>query len=148
MLSARMTPEREELLNRRLSEAISRQPELEHLKELLLNLGGELLVAPPKPDQDVPMLLERGFLMSGPIMLNEMESSSCHRNVASIWLRKEFGIVGIATGYALSDDGLWRQHTWGVLRDGVLETTKERLRYFGLLFQGKRADFFAESNAG
>jgi hypothetical protein len=124
MLSARMTPEREELLNRRLSEAIYQQPELERLKELLLNLGGEFLVAPPKPDQDVPMVLERGFLMSGPIMFNVMESSSCHRNVASIWIRKEFGVVGIATGYALSDDGLWRQHTWGVLRDGVLETTE------------------------
>jgi len=52
------------------------------------------------------MLLGRGFLMSGPIMLKVMESSSCHRNVASIWIRKEFGIVSIATGYALSDDGL------------------------------------------
>ena len=38
--------------------------------------------------------------------------------------------------------------SWGVLRNGVLETTKERLKYFGLLFQGKRADFLAESNFG
>jgi hypothetical protein len=142
-----MTPEQAEFLHRRLDRAVSQQPELERLKELLLHLGGEFLVAPPKPDQDVPMLLEQGFLMSGPIMLNVMESSSCHRNVASVWIRKEFGIVGIATGYALSDDGLWRQHTWGVLRAGVLETTEERLKYFGLLFQGKRADFFAESNS-
>jgi hypothetical protein len=118
------------------------------LKGLLLGFGGEFLVAPPKPDQDVPLLLERGFLMSGPVMLNVMQSSSCHRNVASVWTRKEFGIVGIATGYALSDDGLWRQHTWGVLRNGILETTEERLKYFGLLFQGNRADFFAESNSG
>jgi len=36
----------------------------------------------------------------------------------------------------------------GVLRDGVLETTEERLKYFGLLFQGKTADFFAEINSG
>jgi hypothetical protein len=148
MLSARMTPEQEEFLDRRLREAISQQPELERLRELLLHLGGEFLVAPPMPDHDVPMLLERGFLMPGPIVLNVMESSSCHRNVASVWTRREFGIVGIATGYALSDDGLWRQHTWGVLRNGVLETTKERLKYFGLLFQGKRATFFAESNSG
>jgi len=143
-----MTPEREELLNRRFREASAQQPELERIKELLLHMGGEFLVAPPKPDQDVPMLLERGFLMSGPIKLNVIESSSCHQNVASVWTRKEFGIVGIATGYALSDDGLWRQHSWGVLRDGVLETTRERLKYFGILFQGKRADFFAESNSG
>ena len=143
-----MTPEREELLNRRFREASAQQPELERLKELLLRMGGEFLVAPPKPDQDVPMLLEPGFLMSGPIRLNVMESSSCHQNVASVWTRKEFGIVGIATGYALSDDGLWRQHSWGVLRDGVLETTQETLKYFGIVFRGKRADFFAESNSG
>ena len=147
MFAARMMPEREELLNRRLSEAISRQPELERLKELLLDLGGEFLVAPPKPDQDVPMLLEQGVLMSGPIMFHVMESSSCHRNVASVWICKEFGIVGIATGYAFSDDGLWRQHSWGVLRNGVLETAEERLKYFGLLLQGKDAAFFAESNS-
>ncbi len=142
-----MTPEREEFLSHRLREAISNQPELGRLKELLLELGGEFLVAPPKPDQDVPMLLEHGFLMSGPITLNVMKSSSCHQNVALVWMRKEFEIVGIATGYALSADGLWRQHTWGVLRNGILETTEDRLKYFGLLFQGKRADFFAESNS-
>jgi hypothetical protein len=142
-----MTPEREELLNRRLCEAIAKQPELESLRDLLLGFGGEFLVAPPRPDQDVPMLLEHGFLMNGPARLHIMESSSCHQNIASVWTRKEFGIVGIGTGYALSDDGLWRQHTWGVLRDAVLETTEKRVKYFGVLFQGKRADFFAESNS-
>ena len=71
------------------------------------------------------MLLERGFLMSGLITLNIMESSSCHQNVASVWMQKEFGIVGIATNYALSDDGLWRQHTWGGC---VMEFSKRRRR--------------------
>ena len=56
-------------------------------------------------------------------------------------------MVAIATGYALSDDGLWRQHTWGILRDGILETTEARIEYFGLLLQGERADEFAASNA-
>ena len=76
-----------------------------------------------------------------------MKSSSCHQNVALIWTRKQFGIIGIAIGYALSDDGLWRQHTWGVLRDGVLETTETRLKYFGIVLQGEKADFFAFSNS-
>ena len=76
-----------------------------------------------------------------------MKSSSCHRNVAAVWTKKKFGIVGIATGYALSDDGLWRQHSWGILRDGVLETTEKRLKYFGVVLQGERADFFAFSNS-
>src|SRR5262249_49487400 len=148
MFSARMTPERKELLNRSLCEAISQQPESERLKELLLNLGGEFLVAPPKPDQGVPMLLERGFLMSGRIMLNVMESSSRHRNVASIWIRKEFGNCRYCDWRCSKRRWAMEATHLGILRDGVLETTEERLKYFGLLFQGKTADFFAEINSG
>ncbi len=93
------------------------------------------------------MLLEQGFVTSGPMTLKVMKSSSCHQNVAFIWTSKKFGIVGVVTGYALSDDGLWRQHSWGILRNGVLETTEPRLQYFGILLQGKSADFFASSNS-
>ena len=142
-----MTPEQKAFLNRRFREAVSKQPELRQLKTLLIRLGGDFLVAPPKPDQDVPMLLQQGFLTSGPILQKIMKSSSCHRNVAAVWKKKRFGIVGIATGYGLSDDGLWRQHSWGILRDGVLETTQTRLKYFGIVLQGKGADFFAANNS-
>jgi hypothetical protein len=142
-----MTPEQRTFLSRRFHDKVGQQPELKHLKALLLRLGGEFLVAPQKPDQDVPMLLEQGFLTSGPTTLKVMKSSSCHQNVASVWTKRKFGIVGIATGYALSHDGLWRQHSWGILRDGVLETTKARLKYFGIVLQGERADFFAASNS-
>jgi hypothetical protein len=141
-----MTPEQKTFLNRRFRDAIGKQPELKRLKTLLLRFGGDFLVPPPKPDQDIPLLLEQGFFTSGPTKLKVMKSSSCHQNVASVWTKRQFGIVGIATGYALSDDGLWRQHTWGILRDGVLETTEARLKYFGIVLQGDRADFFAASN--
>jgi len=142
-----MDPEQKAFLNRRLRDAVGQQPELKRLKAVLLRLGGDFLVAPPKPDQDISMLLEHGFVTSGPVTLKVMKSSSCHQNVASIWTKKKFGIVGIATGYALSDDGLWRQHSWGILRDGVLETTETRLKYFGVVLQGEKADFFAFSNS-
>ena len=138
---------RNTLVDRRLREAVARQPELKRLKALLLRLGGTALVAPPKPDQDLPMLLEQGFVTSGPIKLKEMKSNSCHQNVASLWPKRRFGLVGIATGYALTNDGLWRQHSWGVLRNGVLETTAKRLKYFGVVLQGDRADFFVFSNS-
>jgi hypothetical protein len=141
-----MTPEQESLSRRRLSEAIDGQPDLKDLEHLLLGLGGDFLVAPPKPDQDVPTLLAEGFLTYGPVKLEVMKSSSCHQNVASVWSTGDQGIVGIATGYALSNDGLWRQHSWGILRDGILETTQTRQKYFGILLQGERANFFAASN--
>jgi hypothetical protein len=143
-----MTPEQKTFLSRRFREAVGKQPELKLLKKLLLRLGGEFVVAPPRPDQDVPILLEQGFMTAGPITLRVMKSGSCHQNVASVWTKRRFGIVGVATGYALSDDGLWRQHSWGILRDGVLETTQTRLKYFGMVLQGERADFFAANNRG
>ena len=113
----------------------------------MLRHGGDLLVAPPKADPDVQELLEFGILTGGIIKLNIMSSSSCHQNVASLWMDRKFGIVAVATGYALSDDGLWRQHSWCILPDGVLETTESRLKYFGIVLQGQRADHFAECNA-
>ena len=142
-----MTPEQGQLLKHRLGEAISKQPEVERLKVLLLQFGGEFLVAPRKTDADIPMLLKHGSLMSGPVTLSVMKSSSCHQNVASAWRKREFGIVAIATGYALSEDALWRQHSWGILPDGVLETTATRLKYFGIVLDIERADFFAKCNA-
>jgi hypothetical protein len=45
------------------------------------------------------------------------------------------GAVRIASGYALTGDGLWRQHSWGVdAADGrVIETTVRRVRYYGVI---------------
>jgi hypothetical protein len=103
-LSLAMTPEQEKSLSRRLRGATGKQPELKRLKTLLLRFGGEFLVAPPKPDADVPLLLEHGFLTSGPTKLKVMKSSSCHQNMATVWKKRRFGIVAIATGYALSED--------------------------------------------
>ncbi len=74
-----------------------------------------------------------------------MARNGCHQNVASLWKSPKRGIIGVATGYALSEDGLWRQHSWGLLRDGVLETTERRDKYFGILLQGPGADHFSQT---
>ncbi len=92
------------------------------------------------------MLLQSGFLIGGTIVVKPMKRSSCHQNISALWQGRRHGIVGIATGYALSEDGPWRQHSWGLLRDGVLETTETRLKYFGIVLQGKKADKFAQCN--
>jgi hypothetical protein len=134
-------------LRRRLRQASLEQPDLKRLKLLLLRLGGIFIVAPPKPDADIPALLDSGFVMTGTAKLKRGKASMCHQNVAASWNARKFGMIGIATGYALSEDGLWRQHSWGLLRDGILETTERRVKYFGILLQGDRADHFANSNA-
>ncbi len=141
-----MTKEQKKFLNRRLRVAVKNQPKLAELKRLLLKMGGDFLVAPPKPDSDLAWLLRSGFFMRGPVTLKIMATSACHQNTATIWKSRKFGVVGIATGYALSRDGLWRQHSWGVVRDGLLETTVRRTKYFGILLQGSHADRFAKRN--
>ena len=141
-----MDPERFKFLQRRLRQASVEQPDVKRLKALLLGLGGSFIVAPPQPDPDIPALLESGFVMSGPAKLKRGKASMCHQNVASLWKSRRSGVVGIATGYALTEDGLWRQHSWGLLRDGVLETTEPRVKYFGILLQGERAEHFASCN--
>ncbi len=75
-----------------------------------------------------------------------LEAGWCHRNVARVWVSRQPGIVGIGTGYALSEDGLWRQHSWGVLKNGILETTVARTKYFGVMLKGIAADSFADAN--
>jgi hypothetical protein len=143
-----MRAEQKSLLDRRLRESVQQQPEIEALRGLLLAIGGTELVAPPGLDPDVRLLITSGFVMGGPVQHEFIRDSKCHENIARAWKGRKSGIVGIGTGYALSGDGLWRQHSWGLRREGILETTVERVKYFGLLLQGEAADSFAESNFG
>ena len=59
--------------------------------------------------------------------------SRCHENAANLVISDPDNLV-LETGYALSDDGLWRQHSWVVTRrkSAVIETTVQRYRYFGI----------------
>jgi hypothetical protein len=134
------------LLRRRLRAAVSLQPEIKTLRALLLDLGGTEMVAPPRRDSDLLALIAAGFVMDDPVKIELMERNACHQNLARLWRRDRNGLVGIGTGYALSDDGLWRQHSWGVTQRRVIETTQVRAMYFGCLLQGQDADSFAAAN--
>jgi hypothetical protein len=143
---AELTEERRALLHRRLHEAESLQSEIRILRRLLLKMGGIELVAPPSADGVLRLLIDHGLIMSGPVIRKLMADSACHNNVSLLWALQKPKVVGIGTGYALSSDGLWRQHSWGVRRGGLVETTAPRDQYFGILLRGNRADCFAESN--
>lgn len=138
--------EQKRLLDRRFREAAEQQPDLEELKGLLLGLGGIHLVAPPGPDPALPLVIGAGFVMAGPVVRRTMKDSGCHGNVADIWAGKRHELVGIGTGYSLSCDGLWRQHSWGLRREGIFETTVPRVKYFGVLLQHEAANSFAIAN--
>lgn len=145
---AAMSNSRRKFLSERLKVATSEQPEIMELRKLLLRHGGIELVAPPWLDGLVPSIIRSGSVTDGPVTLRAMRACDCHRNVSRLWVRKRRVLTGIGTGYALSGNGLWRQHSWGVGRSGVVETTELRLRYFGRLLEGEDADGFAAANRG
>lgn len=99
----------------------------------LEEIGGTKLVLPLWWDEHVPHLTRHGvaFDCDQIVFSHGGETSGCHRNVSRLYLDQE--IAAIATGYGLTlDDGMWRQHTWGVSDDGlVVETTVHRDAYFG-----------------
>jgi hypothetical protein len=63
-----------------------------------------------------------------------------------MWLVSS-GQIAIATGYALSG-GLWRQHSWGLEGDRVIEPTAPREKYFGFVLTEDEAAWFADLALG
>ena len=143
-----MTDEQKAFLAGRLEEASKAQPDLKSFRLSLLAFGGLEFVPPGKPDPDLSELLSSGRLITEPIVMEQLDEGHCHENVAELWLSRERGLTAIGTGYALSEDGLWRQHSWGMRDDQIVETTSERLKYFGRLLTEGEADAFANTNLG
>src|ERR1017187_8071177 len=146
----------------RVEAAIKQEPEFGILRAKLLEHGGTEVVPPfgwnndlrqyaIVRDPDLPALVDHGYLMPGPVVCRSrgMEPNRCHENIARLWLqkRKMDALVGIATGYCLDND-LWRQHSWGMREDSLLETLGEREKYFGIRLEGVDADVFAFGTLG
>jgi hypothetical protein len=103
------------------------------LSRRLLAVAGELVVPPMVFEGLIVELVEDGhsFSPDGALFIAG-EASRCHDNAAELVRNAQARYL--ATGYALSVDGLWRQHSWGVTGEGVVvETTEERVAYFGVL---------------
>lgn len=71
--------------------------------------------------------------------------SRCHENSYYLWKENQENTL-ICTGYALSEDGMWRQHSWLVnLRarsNQIIETTSPRVAYFGVCLPFKSCQEF------
>jgi hypothetical protein len=100
------------------------------LAHVLLSHGGERVVPPLTPDLLIDVFRTRGRLWSSPVRFVPGQASACHRNAVALWRAGDASAVG--SGYALSDDGLWCEHTWAVADDGqLIETTEPRVAYSG-----------------
>lgn len=119
------------------------------LHDKLLSFGGEEVLM-PSIEEDLEAILERGQFFHGDhVHMMPGEPSQCHHNASRMWDANR-GRCQIATGYALSEDGLWRQHSWVVqpltLSWRVWETTEKRIAYFGVVFNDDECEEFLYSN--
>ena len=119
----KMTEDQRVTLSRRVQDVGRQQPEILTLRAKLLGIGGAEIVALPLTmgiDPFVPLLEIWGQVMKRPVTYRRMEPSQCHLNVARLWSEKKKGsrLIGVGTGYALSDDGLWYGHSWGLNKKG------------------------------
>jgi len=123
-----------------------KDPRYADLFDILLRAGGEAVAAWDEPD--LAELLERGYLQSGRgARRGTGKPISCHENAARLWKEDPDSVV-IVTGYALSKDGLWRQHSW--VKDSVdgrlYETTRSRVAYFGFDLTPDESQRFYDGN--
>lgn len=126
------------------------------LRDTLLSFGGEE-VCLPYIEEDIDNILEYGQLWQGGTKVKMMkgEPSQCHYNSCALYkanlLNTQLeGDLTIATGYALSKDGMWRQHSWLILRKSrsykVIETTEKREAYFGFAMNAEKCLEFMKNN--
>lgn len=121
--------------------------EIEHLlyAKLLAYGGGTECVTPLNVEENCPELLDRGFFVpeNTKVRLLKGRPSNCHGNSANLWKQGKGQIV---SGYALSADGLWRQHSWVTNKNGIIETTVMRVKYYGYALNEDESKQFAYLN--
>lgn len=109
----------------------------EPLKRKLLAIGGQAVcvLGKRREHDDYSKLLKNGqFVLGSNIKMWKLADGRCHQNVEYIITRWPH-FEGF-TGYALSQDGVWRYHSWvfDPVRDFIRETTEPRLIYYGIPF--------------
>ncbi len=103
------------------------------LSRRLLSFGGVAVVPTFEPDELLVPLLARVEVVSGRDAVRvPMRRSDCHRNVRALAAGGVVPMPEVWSGYALSDDGLWRAHSWVVSDGRVVETTEPRVLYAGV----------------
>lgn len=128
--------------------------DFQRLHAILLAIGGEETCFPCM-EEDMKAILERSYYHNGTSKMMKGRPSQCHGNVCELWqLNHDALDVRICTGYALSSDGLWRQHSWLVhnystktqQRMRIIETTEKRVAYYGFELTTEEAEKFCYFN--
>lgn len=102
-------------------------------------------------DEDLAKILKRGEAQRGSkAVMMPGKVCGCHENSARLW-HLDSERYTICTGYAMSRDGIWRQHSWCIEyryteRERIVETTEKRLLYFGFAMDEDEASLFHYEN--
>jgi hypothetical protein len=123
----------------------AQQAAVEQLTTILLQYGGMRVAVWPDSDPTINLVIEQGKLFVLPAVKKPGQRNRCHQNVARMYRDRQHGIKAIGTGYALTDDCIWREHSWGISAKRILETTTMRLLYFGVEMKGEAADWFCDA---
>src|SRR5262249_30876316 len=118
------------------------------LRRNLVRFGGsEVNLVPHEPYLDI-LVSERAMVWDGAASkrIRGGEPNCCHGNVARHYERQVRPRWRIATGYALSDDGLWRQHSWLCSEKSIGETTERRVAYAGVILDDVEIALFWFAN--
>jgi hypothetical protein len=121
---------------------------VQQLQGVLLGHGGHrVVVIPTHPDPHMKEILEFGKVFRPErIRKHRGKRNRCHQNVVKLYLAgKKYRGAQIATGYGLSEDGIWGSHSWLVRDDEIIETTEPRTLYFGRVFPEEAALAFCIS---
>lgn len=121
------------------------------LRSKVLSFGGFQLDA-PLAMKETNKLNKRGqFWIGNNAKLIGGEPGQCHWNSAQMWIENKGNRskeIKLVTGYALTSDGIWRKHSWCILKDSssrdeqIIETTMERLAYYGFVMTEAEAKQF------
>jgi len=120
----------------------------------LLSFGGDSVNK--VYEEDLDNLINYGVLYdtSTEYELVKMEPSNCHKNVVTFYSNfikdsnNSYDELSIVTGWALSSDGIWYQHSWLYFNydDVIIETTEPRLLYYGTILKYTDLDNFIDNN--
>ena len=138
-----MTEDRREFFKERTKQSLEENPYLTPLMEKLLSLGGEGVVlwnGSNGPHTVAHLLAEGRLCGTRGLRVIEGEPSRCHENAFKLWETEPDSYI-VVTGYGLSDDGIWRPHSWCIDQKTakITETTERRTKYFGVEFS--KAEF-------
>lgn len=126
------------------------QPIVKEVDDKLLAIGGKLInhtasEADTDPYAHEYMLKYGKEFSSGNCSIVKGEQSACLANVKN--MIRQGKKIRLVSGYALTSNGIWERHYWGLDDKGkVIETTVPRTAYFGFIHDRKYSDWLEKQD--